>query len=144
MKRCNICNQLYADSFEQCPNCSSTVSKEINKILMSVVILIAAAIFLIVGFIATKKDPNIISSSSMGDKYPYTVDNVRIQCAANYPNAVYIIDKNKNKYAVNGSANQYFTVIKPDKYYKGYTTKILKKGLSDAEVLQMGLKICKD
>ena len=80
----------------------------------------------------------------MGDKYPYTVDNVRIQCAADYPNAVYIIDKNKYKYAVNGNANQYFTTIKPDKYYKGYTTKILKNGLSDTEILQIGLKACKD
>lgn len=69
MKRCNICNQLYADSFNECPNCSSIVTKEIKRILIPVVVFFTILILFIVGFLATKKDPNIISISSMGEKY---------------------------------------------------------------------------
>lgn len=144
MKKCKICNQQYADNLEQCPYCVENGSKIIKKIAMPAIIIFAIIILPVIVSIATKKDPNIISVASMGENYPYTIDNVRIQCAADYPAAIYIEDEFGNKYAVNGNANQYLTKIKPDKKYKGYTTKILKNSKADAEVLQMGLKICKD
>lgn len=144
MKKCKVCNQLYADNLEQCPYCVENGAKIIKKFAMPASIILAIFILLIIVSIATKKDPNIISVADMGDNYPYTVDNVRIQCAANYPNAVYIVDKLKNKYALNGNAHQYFTQIKPDENFKGYTNDILKDGKTDAQILLMGLKICKD
>lgn len=144
MKRCNVCNHLYADSLDQCPNCVANGKNIIKKLVMPAIIILAIIILPVIVSITTKKDPNIISIYSMGKNYPYTVDNVRIQCAADYPAAIYIEDKSGNKYAVNGSANQYLTKIVPDKKYKGYTSEILKNNMTDAEVLQMGLKICKD
>ena len=114
---------------------------KINVMPAFAVFMITLIIFLI---FAPKKDPHIISISDMGEKYPYTVDNVRIKCAADYPDAIFIIDKNNNKYAINGNADIYFTKINPDKNYKGYTSAILKDGMSDAEVLQIGLNNCRD
>ena len=114
---------------------------KINVMPAFAVFMITLIIFLI---FAHKKDPHTISASDMGENYPYTRDNVRIKCASDYPDAVYIIDKNNNKYAVNGNADIYFTKIKPDKNYKGFTTAITKNGMTDAEVLQIGLKYCKE
>ncbi len=144
MKKCKICNQLYADNLEQCPNCIENGKKIIKKITLPVIVIIAIIILPVFVSMATKKDPNIISANSMGENYPYTIDNVRIQCAANYSNAVYIEDESGNKYALNGNAHQYFMQIKPDKNYKGYTNDILKDGKSDAQILKRGLNLCKD
>ena len=116
-------------------------NKRINPMPAILLFAVTLAIFLIV---APKKDPRTISASDMGEKYPYTVDNVKIKCATDYPDAIFIIDKNNNKYAVNGNADVYFTKIKADKNYKGYTTAILKDGMSDAEVLQIGLNNCRN
>lgn len=144
MKICKICNQQYADNLEQCPYCVENGKNILKKLVMPVIIILAIIILPVIVSIATKKDPNIISIASMGENYPYTIDNVRIQCAADYLAAVYIVDKSGNKYAINGSANQYLTKIKPDKKYKGYTSNILKNGMTDAQILQIGLKICED
>lgn len=144
MKKCKICNQLYADNLEQCPHCVENGAKIIKKIVIPVIVIFAIIILPVFVSIATKKDPNFISVADLGENYPYTVDKVRIQCAANYSNAVYIEDESGNKYALNGNAHQYFTKIKPDKNYKGYTNDILKDGKSDVQILKMGLNICKD
>jgi len=143
MKKCNICNQLYADNFEQCPNCSAMVSKEIKKIVMPVIIIL----FVIILFFAAnliKKDKNYLSSLNMGDSYPYTIEKIKLQCISDYPDAVYIVDTNNNKYAVNGNADIYFTKIKKDPKYKGYTTNILKNKMTDTVILQKGLILCRD
>ncbi len=115
-----------------------------NKLNIIPAILLFFITLFIFLLIATKKDPHSLSSSTLGENYPYSVENIKIMCASDYPNAVYIIDKNNNKYAINGNADVYFTKIKPDNKYKGFTTSILKKGKTDADFLQIGLKICRN
>lgn len=82
-----------------------------------------------------------IKEKEYGTSYPYTIDNVSINVAKDYPNAVYIEDESGNKYAVNGNAHIYFTKIKTDPQYKGYTTEILKEGASDIDILKCGLNM---
>lgn len=143
MKRCEKCNQLYAEDFDKCPYCNNTVAKEIKKtVLFAITILFV--VLLIVLIMVNKKDNYVISAASMGNKYPYIVKSVRVQCSNDYPNTIYIVDPDKNIYALNGSANIYFTKINPNQKYKGYSTLILKKGMSDTEVMQTGIKLCKD
>lgn len=82
-----------------------------------------------------------INEKEYGTDYPYTIDNVNVLVAKGYPNAVYVEDESGNKYAVNGNAHVYFTKIKTDPQYKGYTTEILKEGASDVEILKFGFNI---
>lgn len=83
-----------------------------------------------------------ITEREYGKNYPYTIDNVTIRVAEDYPNAVYVEDESGNKYAVNGNAHVYLTKIKKDAQYKGYSSLIFKENIADDfAVLMCGMQM---
>ena len=82
-----------------------------------------------------------LSEKIKGDFYPYTLDNLKIKIANNYPKAVWVEDAAGNKYAVNGNAFIYLSKIKKDKKLIGYTTDILKNGYTDTKILNAGFTL---
>lgn len=82
-----------------------------------------------------------ITQREYGENYPYTIDNLTLKVAENYPNAIYVEDESGNKFAVNGNGCVYLTQIKKDKKFIGYTTEILKSGETDTLILLEGFRI---
>ena len=112
-----------------------------KKILITIAILYG--FFMILMLFAqngdnTKNNPNLLNIEKLGEKYPYTIDNMELKCSP--INAVWIKSESGEKYALNGNA---INNLKNDPKYKGTTNLILKQNKNDFDILQQGFKICK-
>ena len=105
-----------------------------------VCILIATLVLIYLFIPNNNKNNNTITKEQYGDSYPYTIDNLELKCNGY---AVWVVDSNGYKYALNGQA---YSELQQngDTKLKGYTNLISKDApvVNDNNILEKGLSIC--
>lgn len=104
---------------------------------IAIIFLVLILIYL---FLPNNNSSNIITKEQYGDSYPYMIDNLELKCNGY---AVWVVDSNGYKYALNGQA---YSELQQngDTKLKGYTNLISKNApaVNDNNILEKGLSIC--
>lgn len=112
-------------------------SNEAARTFFKIIIFMCICVVLLCVFSSKKSDPSRLTVAEFKEKYPYTIDNLRLFCEKD---AVWLMDSKGYKYPLNGTAINKLKSLHGTKDIK----EILKSNSEDeSPILKRGLELCK-
>lgn len=111
--------------------------QEAAKTIFKMILFLCVGAIILCAITTKRPDPSRLTIAEFGEKYPYTIDNLRLLCEKN---AVWLMDSKGYKYPLNGSAINEFKGLRGTKDIK----QILKSNREDeSTILRRGLELCR-
>lgn len=114
-----------------------TKLNEAARTFLKIVIFVFIGVILLCVFSSKNSDPSRLTVAEFKEKYPYTIDNLRLFCEKD---AVWLMDSKGYKYPLNGAAINKLKGLHGTKDIKEITKNIRQ---DESIILSRGLQLCK-